>query len=264
MDNVAFDLTLAGDHVDNEIVDLGTFPGSNEVQVGFPTPNVRTNFIVTGWSEELDRFGIPVEMFCDGGTGPNGLLPGGADVPCETVRNKSMLIGRSFYTHTFSIAPTLTLFNNVRLIALAQGMYGKTGQEEQVHWGMRYNNSYCGQAKTNDPACVEWLVKNIDGKFYDRRASAAFDADFWKLREITLQFDIPQSWVARTGASRASLSFSGRELAILWQKQKYLGVSGFRPGEATTPGRHIPDPEFQGLYRLPGLSSLTATLRLSF
>jgi TonB-linked SusC/RagA family outer membrane protein len=264
MDNVAFDLTLAGDHVDNEIVELGTFPGSAAVRVGFPTPNVRTDYIVTRWSEEVDRFGIPVEILCDGGTGPGGLLPGGEDVPCSTVRDKSLLLGPSYYTHTFSIAPTLTLFNNVRLIAMAQGMYGKIGSEAQVHWGMRYNNSYCGQARTNDPACAEWLIKNVDGKFYNSEISQSFKADFWKLREVTLMLDIPQSWVARTGANSASLSFSGRELAILWQKQKFLGESRQVPGGPATPGRHIPDPEFQGLYRLPGLSSLTATLRLSF
>ena len=259
--NWALDLTLAADHVDNEIKDLGTFLPTTSIRVGFPTPNSTTNFRVVGWSDELDEFGVPLEMYCDSGTGPEGnrRFPGGEPVPCEDMAGQPLLNGPTYYTHTFTVQPNVTLFDNLRIFATAQGQYGKIGSESQVHWGLRYNNGYCTQALTNDPACVEWIVRNIDGEFYDNRISTAFKADFWKLREVGVQYELPQALVERTGASRASFGIAGRELATLWRAQKYLGGTA-----AGAPGRRIPDSEFQDLYRLPGIATVTASLRVTF
>jgi hypothetical protein len=170
-----------------------------------------------------------------------------------------LLDGRDFYPYTWTVNPTVTLFNSLRIFAVAQGMYGKTGDENQVGWGMRYNNSYCGQALEQDPACTEWIVKNTDGMFTDNRVQWHFDADFWKLREIGVNYDLPLSIVQRAGADRASLSVSARELGVLWRAQEYLGGTA-----AGAPGRYFNDPEAGELRRLPGITTLAATLRVTF
>jgi hypothetical protein len=180
-------------------------------------------------------------------------------VNCTTMQGKPLLTGPDFYTYTFSVQPTLTLYNNLRIFAVAQGMYGRESFENQIGWGMRYNNSYCGQALTNDPACVEWIVKNTDGMFLDRRVQWAFDASFWKLRELGVQYQLPQSMIQRTGASRASLGLSAREIGTLWRAQDTLGGT-----EAGAPGRHIPDAEAGELRRLPGIATVAATMRVTF
>ncbi len=258
--NVTFDLTVNADHIGNEIKDLGDFPGTSAIQVGFPYPNEVNYFNVVGWSEEFDEFGEPLEVYCDAGTGTNNLFVGGETVNCDTVRGARPLVGPSYYTYTFSVVPTLTLYNNLRIFAVAQGMYGKIGDESQVSWGFRYNNGYCTQALGGDPACTEWLVRNRDGMFRDVRMQNTFKADFWKLREVGVQYDLPQAWIQRTGASRASLGLAAREIADLWRARDTLGVNR----EGTTPGRHIPDSESDGLYKLPGVASLTATMRVTF
>ena len=259
--NVGFDVTLSADHVDNEIIDLGTFEPTESTRVGYPFPNSRTNYRVVGWSDELDQFGIPVEIYCDSGTGPEGnrRFPGGDPVPCAEMAGQPLLNGPTFYTHTISVQPALTLFNNLRIFATAQGQYGKIGAEAQVHWGLRYNTGYCTQALTGDPACVEWLVRNIDGEFYDNRISTAYKADFWKLREVGLQYELPQSLTQGMRVSRASVGIAARELATLWRSQEFLGGTA-----AGAPGRRIPDSEFQDLYRLPGIATVTASLRVTF
>jgi hypothetical protein len=175
------------------------------------------------------------------------------------MQGKPLLVGNDFYTYTWTVNPTLTLFNSFRLFAVAQGMYGKTGVENQVGWGMRYNNSYCGQALQLDPACLEWRVKNTDGMFADRTIQWLFDADFWKLREIGASYDLPQSLIQRAGADRASISISARELATLWRAQDHLGGTA-----AGAPGRYFNDSEAGELRRLPGISTFAATLRVTF
>ena len=175
-----------------------------------------------------------------------------------------MLAGPWYYTHTVSVQPTLTLYNNIRIFAVAQGMYGKIGNESQVGWGFRYNNGYCTQALTNDPDCVEWIVRSWDGMFSDTSAGTGsqsrFKADFWKLREVGVQYELPQAWIQRTGASRASLSLSAREIGTLWRAQKVLGEMA-----SGVPGANIPDPESDNLQHLPNItSSVTATMRVTF
>ena len=258
-DNVSLDLTLSGDHVDNEIKDLGDFIGTNEIQLGFPFPNVTNTYNIVSYSDELNQFGLPVEVLCDGGTGVSGRELGGEVVPCQTMQGKPLLVGNNFYTYTWTVAPTLTLFNSFRLFAVAQGMYGKTGTENQVGWGMRYNNSYCGQALQLDPACLEWRVKNTDGMFADRTVQWLFDSDFWKLREVGASYDLPQSITQRAGADRASISVSARELGTLWRAQDHLGGTA-----AGAPGRYFNDSEAGELRRLPGITTLAATLRVTF
>jgi TonB-dependent starch-binding outer membrane protein SusC len=48
-----------------------------------------------------------------------------------------------------------------------------------------------------------------------------FPADFWKLREISLAYRLPERFVDQVGAGGATLTVSGRNL---WRKQDYLGL----------------------------------------
>jgi hypothetical protein len=91
--------------------------------------------------------------------------------------------------------------------------------------------------------------------------SSYYDADFWKLREVGARYNLPQSWVQRTGAERASMAFSARNLWTIWVAQKEIY------------GEPITDPEFGnpaaidggGNFRAqpPGVS-LNVTLRVTF
>jgi TonB-dependent SusC/RagA subfamily outer membrane receptor len=258
-DNFRMELFLSADYTMNEIKGLGDFPATNEIQVGFPYPN-RTNFFtVLGWSDEVDRFGRPLEVWCDSGAGLNRRFPGGDPVPCQEMAGHELLVGPGFYTRTFSVSPTFTLYNNLQLFAVAEGMYGKIGNEAQVHWGLRYNNGYCTQVRFTDPECMGWNVRNRDGMFRDIWAQDAYNADFWKLREIGARFDIPSRFVERIRGDRASFSIAGQNLLTIWQAQTHIA------------GRKIPDPEFSGaaassstLYQIPAITTITGTLRVTF
>jgi hypothetical protein len=95
--------------------------------------------------------------------------------------------------------------------------------------------------------------------FADRTIQWLFDADFWKLREIGASYDLPQSITQRAGADRASISVSARELGTLWRAQDHLGGTA-----AGAPPRYFNDSEAGELRRLPGISTIAATLRVTF
>ena len=151
---------------------------------------------------------------------------------------------------------------------MAEGQYGKTGDEGDVEWGIDYNNSLQSQLRT-DPL----FVASESAFIGDDTNHAHFDASFWKLREIGARYQLPQSLTSMLGVDRASFSISGRNLFILWQKTKRLGVFGDDEGLV------IPDPEHSGtqddsgsnagggnntLWGLPSIASVNATLRGTF
>jgi TonB-dependent starch-binding outer membrane protein SusC len=49
----------------------------------------------------------------------------------------------------------------------------------------------------------------------------AYEADFWKLREVTLTFRVPEAWFDRLGLQAATFSLSGRNL---WRSTDYPGL----------------------------------------
>ena len=259
-ENVAFDLYLGLDKTKNEITDLGDFPETNTIRVGFPYPAATTSFAVLSWSDEVDQFGRPVEVLCDGGTGRDNRFLGGEPVPCDDVRNKALLLGPRYYPETYRVAPSLTLFNDLEIFALAEGKYGRIANDSDVHWGHRYNNSYCSQALLNDPEnCTQWIVRYQAGMFYDNRVQGTYKADFWKLREVGFNYQLPGFLLGRIGADRATFGVSVREPLVIWQREKWN--SGLR----------IPDPErgdgsadMSTLRQMPGIATVSATMRVTF
>ena len=86
-----------------------------------------------------------------------------------------------------------------------------------------------------------------------------FDADFVKLREIGVNYDLPDWMAGKMGAERASLAFNMREVATLWAAQDqiwYATVSDPQLGGART------DDTINR--QIPGFSSANLTLRVTF
>lgn len=246
----SFSLLLTGSHTDNEVKSLGEFPGSNDIRIGWPYP-VRTESEYWVMEAEYDpegpitdAWGQRIRAYCDSGVvlgggddprGKYGVVRGGELVPCEEVGDYPISAGPAFFTHRYSVIPTIALFNNaLQIHALFDGAYGKTGLDGTQEWGHRYNNSYDSRCEC-DP---RWVAG-------DRLGSVVtwgyFDADFWKLREVGLRYNIPDEMAGWFGADGASLTFSAREVAILWQAQDYIGLE---PGADTgNPQLNVLDPE---------------------
>ena len=286
---LSFDLDLAADYTNNEIKELNdptVASRAGGIQVGLPYPNLITGDWVV--SAEFDpsapaagnftnAYGQRVTAMCDSGVligsldpddatltpeqqleaGKYGILPGGAAVPCSTITDRALLAGRAFAPYTFSIAPRISLLDNqLQLFALAEGQYGRTAVDNGHQWGHIYNNSMVSRLE-NDAVWVASDRLNGSGWGWEK---SLYDADFWKLREVGARYNLPLSWIERTGASRASLAVSARNIWTIWVAQDEIF------------GQVITDPEYgtsslegSGNYwETPALGSLNVTLRVTF
>ncbi|MQA89265.1 MAG: TonB-dependent receptor [Gemmatimonas sp.] len=275
----SFGLDLSADHTDNEIKELGAYNGdvADGILVGLPFPNVITDNWVLSAEFDPDApaagnftnaLGERITALCDAGislapegatnSAQYGRMPGGDAVPCSEIPDQQLYVGRGFATHTFSVAPTIGLFGNqLQIFALAEGQYGRTNLDNAHAWGHFYNNSKIAQLE-NDAL---WVASDRLNETGVDHAKTIYDASFWKLRDVGARYNLPQSIVQRTGADRVSLAISGRNLWTIWRAQEEIW------------GHAITDPEFgdptvQGgggnFYSIPPLSSVNATLRVSF
>jgi hypothetical protein len=260
--DLSLSVAFTGSHVDNEIKSLGDYPGNNNIRIGYPYPNYAPNRWVieaAQWDPngaKVNAYGERVSALCDAGrrlgsTPQHGLVRGGELIDCEQKDIERVLYGPAFYTHRFSITPTLNLFNNtVQLHVLADGAYGKVNDESKSS-SFGYDNQRVTRVE-DDPLYVAIDRYGVTATMHK--------ADFWKLREVGLRYNLPESLAATIGADRASLAFSARELGILGRAQSHAWGAML-----TDPEQADPDPGAGENNRVsPPLSNLSVELRVTF
>ncbi len=142
------------------------------------------------------------------------------------VLDTATYLGSSVPLREIGFSNTFTLFENLRVYTLLDYKGGhklfNLKERNRCQAGAAEN---C--ARTNDPA-ARFPVSAADSMLAAeipvwRTVPSTYieDASFVKLREISLSYFLPQRLVARTGASAASISISGRNLA-LWSD--YSGI----------------------------------------
>ena len=263
----SFHLDLAASHVDNEVKTLGGLANGNRyLKVGWPYPSRSARYHVMSGEFDpngpiVDQVGRRISATCRSavplGDGTEyGRMPGPL-VPCEEVSgSEDIWLGPMFDRYVFTVAPQISLLNNSIVIqALAAGHYGQKQSALHAAGCTLYHDCY--GAKTLDP---HWSALNSyrSWPFYD-----TYDASYWKLRQIGVRYSLPESLISRIGSSRASLSLSADEVAILWRKQEYVLFGWWR----------VSDPEVKGGNERTAistwtngapLSSVKAELRLTF
>jgi TonB-dependent starch-binding outer membrane protein SusC len=262
---ISFDLNVAADYTNNEIMSLGEdiLPTGN-FQIGWPFPNIASDYIIR--EAQMNAAGTNVDLstvMCDAGRparpgGPN-IMQGGPTVHCSEYQDQGLLLGPSYPNYTVRVSPTVTLYQDLQVFALAEGQYGRwiASTDAQYACGI-YANCLVAVQRT-DPF---WLAGRLFGQYSDDRYQGRYPADFWKLRQVGVRYSLPRDVIARLGADRASISLSANNIWTMWQKTK-----------TDLQGNPIYDPEYTtnssnpgqlALWEMPGISSLNATLRVTF
>ncbi|MEX2048759.1 MAG: SusC/RagA family TonB-linked outer membrane protein [Gemmatimonadota bacterium] len=270
MGDWAFDLGGSFTYTMNEIKDLTGATPSNSLRVGMPWPNTTSTRLVSG--EFAANGTTPTNLMCDSGvslapdpsdptqTATHGWIPGGPTVPCGDVRDRSLLEGPTFSPWTWSMNGTLS-WGELQVFGLVDAEHGRWLNP----FDLTCRHDYCGFANSraalmrDDPLFVQsstlWAVYPTD-----RRYAFDIDASYIRLREVGMRYSLPESWIAPTGADRASISVAARNLWYLWRKQDNL--SG-----VPIPSPEIANAESEGafsLFQWPPLSTFEATLRVTF
>ena len=202
--NFGWDLSASVATASNYIKDLGgipsisTFPPQSSVE-GFP---IAAYFIKRVVSAEVDPTGVVTSALCDGG-------PGSGPVDCAAA--PLVFAGTPIPKVTGAFTTTLTLFRNIRLYGLVDFKRGHR----------RFNTDrwircevFASCLENVDPTGVDpRLLADIRlGTDLQTINSFVEDASFFKLREISASYTLPDRWVRSFGASRASITVSGRNL----------------------------------------------------
>ena len=250
-ENVAWSLGVNLGTNNSEVVDLGEF---SDLGAGFSGQIHRVGYPVSAYfmrrvvSADLDGAGNVISAMCEG-------QDGGSPVPCDGAPRG--FAGQPDPKLTGNINSSVSLFGNLRLSAevdFQTGHKAVTGDIAGAHHLFRNTRAIL----TNSHPILE-AYDQISG--FSWFHSGLYGAGWAKLRNVSATYTLPEEMVSGIGASRASLTLSAQNLAILWQQTEELF------------GRRIIDPENRltssetGGYVqtvLPHLSSFVATMRLTF
>ncbi len=243
--NVSLDLGGQFSMNDNKVTDLGTQAGSNFVvagtyvrqQVGYPVfswfekrvTSTTINRTTGATSNAMCSDTIPGSGGKEGGAprlcaGPDGKLNTSDDAP-------SVYLGRSVPPREMSFNGNLGLWNrfhNYTMFDIKKGQKKLDGNT-RVRCGIfgRCPENMLGiagdQLSQQFAATVDSIravESNSSSNLVDFLIS---NSSFARWRELTLTFDIPERFVTKAGGSRASMSLSGRNLAL------WTSYQGFEP-----------------------------------
>src|SRR5690606_7745247 len=217
--NWTFSLGGSFSHTMNRVDDLGGTPETETIREGFRFPSVwyRTPILDSG---RFDENGLATDIMCDGGVNvENGFgYKGGEPVPCADAPQLYWgPLGSS--PNEASLDATLTVGQNLTLYAMGEwrGFHRIEGNDPLCRFYCYPNDRYAVERKV--PAIIACAVDggNPSCPGASRTIHGA-NAEFAKLREISVTYTIPQNWLGWTPVGRASINVAGRDL-LTWQAQ---------------------------------------------
>ena len=195
-DAVTWDLTLSGSTNHNELLSLGegTEPIGSQTRFvpGFPLGG------------QWDR---PLQSWSD--ADGNGIL-----TPDElTIGDTIEYIGPGQPKNQLTITTNFRIFDNVRVYGLLdyRGDYIAYNNTERFRCRFRL----CG-ALIDPGTPIDEQARAVASLLHPSQTVWGYmeRGDFWKLREVSVRFDLPDAFTSRIRASRGSLTLTGRNLGV--------------------------------------------------
>lgn len=272
-DDFAWDLSGSLSFNDNRVDDIGALSPTNELREGRPYPFFsRTNIVEVEYTTtdgQTDSWPNPdhpeatiaevTNVLCDGGAGFDGYSQGGDPTPCNSAPAVQIGNGRVLPNYEASLSTTFTVFENLRLYAMAEW--------RGEHWAYSIDaacRQICfsiGELSVVRPARWADAVAAVDQGFGGGSDTyARFNAGFAKLRELSANYTLPSEWVERFGGSRASVSLAARNPWVIWRATDDIYGSPIDPEGREGTGNVLAT---QRLH-VPALTSLVLKTRISF
>jgi hypothetical protein len=222
-----WDMGINYAHMNNEVTQLGDSKrllvhnrsGQYHVE-GFPLGSLWAPIVVSA-DFVSGNSGPVTNVRCDGGTGPLSVegrpyMEGGAPVPCTEA--PLLYYGRTGEpTWTIQLSNTFTILENWRLYVSADGRGGHAQAMQDLAAGLTTYANIKDRILRDDPIFQGQVAVN-------RVPTSRYYAGFIRLRELGIQYSLPESLAQRAGADRASLRVAAYNLWYLWQEQEYTDI----------------------------------------
>jgi TonB-linked SusC/RagA family outer membrane protein len=163
--------------------------------------------------------GAVKNVMCDAGSEPiSATLAGGIGgvaVPCDEA--PLIFWGRSGQpAWSLNLNSSLTLQRNWRLYASADGVGGHRQVDQEI--AARHTTwATAEEFHRKENAIAQAYMAQQNG--VSRNPIGSYRAGFLRLRELSLQYTIPDAFAGRLGLDRASVKLAGRNLGWLWKEQ---------------------------------------------
>ena len=203
---------------------------------GFPlgslwAPEVTSAQFISGNS------GAVTNIMCDQGVGPDGFkLRGGTEALCST-NAPLVYFGRAGEpTWTVNVSNTFTIGDNVRVFANIDGRGGNGRVDQDIAAGLTSWNNL-------EPNVTGENVIFQAQRSIDRVPAARYLGGFVSMRELALQWTLPNSLAGRVGAENISIKAAAHNLGYIWIEQARVDITNVR---VASPERNSTGAEFNG------------------
>jgi hypothetical protein len=270
-----WDLGINTSRLGNEVSQLGDTKriliksqGANYQVEGFPLAGLWSTYAISGEFVPGTSDGSVQNVMCDAGTGPLSVegkpyTRGGPPVSCKDA--PLLYNGRSGEpTWTIQLHNTFTIYDNLRLFVSIDGRGGAAQTRQDIGAGVTtYGNLYPRVYRDNLAFQSQVSITRIP--------LSQFNTGFISLREIGLQYSLPESVAASMGASRITARAATHNIMYLWREDKRAGRHVLADGTVYE-GMKSRSPEvsslgdFQGHVHnnVPALGRATFTLNFTF
>jgi TonB-linked SusC/RagA family outer membrane protein len=215
-DNVTWDATFSISRNDSEVVSLGdedrivvSSDFGIEHREGFPIASWFHRRVVDAQFDAAGRV-ITSSMICDNGQGGTTPCYDGASLVAPLVH-----MGRSEPLHEGAFSSTFTLFERWRIYGM---MDFKTGFKKWDHVNRVRCSLFNVCLENADPL---QFVDSTPARLAAYQTAGTFgaeyirDSSFFRFREVSVSYMLPDDMAQRIGASRASISMSARNLGTI-------------------------------------------------
>ena len=143
--------------------------------------------------------------------------------------------------------------------ALAQGKFGQTKYDLMGWWryaALQTSELNAFPREAEDITRVAEAQEGASGEF----ALWVQEASFFRFRELSATYQVPESWMSQIGGSRGSISLSARNLGMIWTnwpEWPHHDPEVIAPSNTFTGNR-----EPQEDSAVPPLTSFTVTFRV--
>ncbi|MFW6201940.1 MAG: TonB-dependent receptor domain-containing protein, partial [Gemmatimonadota bacterium] len=238
MPSVQFDLNVSGSWNDNELVELaeGVEPIGSAIrhQEGFPLGS-RWEQPIEGW-EDANGDGIITEDEVE-------------------VGDTAVYVGPSMSETQITVGGNVTLFERVGIYALFDHRGDFLVHNLTEEFRCRFN--VC-RGLNDRTAPLDEQARAVAAVVHPSQTPYGFmeEGDFWKLRELSLTYQVPSEWTSYFRSDRASVSLTARNLAT-WTDYTGLDPEVNSAGSSTNFG-------MQDFLTQPPIRTWTLRVNLGF
>lgn len=214
--NLQWDVNLAGSFIENKLVDLGVDASGNalpDIVLGIGNTQRHKEGYALG-----SYFHFPIIGYADA-NGDGLLAPSEVQVNADTVVH----LGSPMPKREFSLNTGLSFREWLRVGAMVDYKGGHKLLNATNAWRCSTNRDYNCEALYDASTPLDAQAAAVAQTHYNAYTGFVEDADFVKLREVSLTFALPRSLAGRFGASGLSLTLAGRNL------KTWTGYTGLDP-----------------------------------